>query len=84
MDIPKSISAPNSKRLVQILESLLIEIKDSITETQSKAATILANSSKIEFVVAELMCNDVMTIKQNPSKLEAVGRMCCEVLFVID
>ncbi len=76
MAIPNRISAVISSRCVQIRFSLLMDIKESITERQSKAATILANSSKIELVVAELTCNEVITIKQNPSRLEAVGRMC--------
>lgn len=29
------------------------------------------------------MCSDVITMRQNPSKLEAVGRICCEVLLDI-
>ena len=83
MATPKNISAIDSKRWVHILLSLLIDPKDSMTETQSSTDTMLANSSMIELVVAELMCREVITIRQNPSKLEAVGRMCCEVLLDI-
>ena len=54
-----------------------------MTEMQSKTATMLATSSTIEFEVAELKCKDVMTMRQNPNKLAAVGRICCEVLLVI-
>ncbi len=82
-EIPKIISAVNSNRCVQLLLSVLIEMKESITERQSKAATTLANSSIIELVVAELMCKDVITMRQNPSKFAAVGRICCEVLLDI-
>lgn len=76
MAIPNRISANSSIRLVQSLLSLLIETKDSTTERHKSKATMLVNSSKIEFTVALLMCNEVITIRQNPSKLDAVGRMC--------
>lgn len=84
MAVPKRISAINSSRCVHFLFSLLMEAKDKITERHNNKATILVNSSKIEFTVAELMCSDVITMRQNPSKLEAVGRICCEVLLAID
>jgi len=74
--IPNKISAILSQRLVQMKLVVLIDAKENITEMQSKTATILAISSIMEFEVAELKCNEVMTIKQKPSKLAAVGRMC--------
>ncbi len=55
---------------------VLIDAKENITEMQSKTATILAISSIMEFEVAEFKCMEVMTIKQKPSKLAEVGRMC--------
>lgn len=76
MAIPNRISANSSIRFVHNLLSLLIETKDSTTERHKSKATTLVNSSKIEFTVALLMCNEVITIRQNPSKLDAVGRMC--------
>ena len=60
---------------------VLMEAKENMTEMQSKTATILAISSIMEFEVAEFKCKEVMTIKQKPSKLAAVGRMCWEVLL---
>ena len=76
MAIPNRISANSSSRFVHSIVSLLIETKDSTTERHKSKATMLVNSSKIEFTVALLMCNEVITIRQNPSKLDAVGRMC--------
>lgn len=83
MDAPKRISARFSQRCVQIKLLLFIDAKERITEMHSKTETMLATSSIMELEVAELRCKDVITIKQNPSKLAAVGRICCEVLFDI-
>lgn len=83
IDAPKRISARFSQRCVQIKLLLFIDAKERITEMHSKTETMLATTSIIELEVAELRCKDVITIKQNPSKLAAVGRICCEVLFDI-
>ena len=61
-----------------------MEAKDRITEKQSKTATILVNSSRTELFVEELMCNEVITIRQKPKRFDAVGKICCEVLFDIE
>ena len=83
MAIAKRISAIFSHLLVQMKLLVFIEAKDIITEIQSNTATMLATSSMIELEVAELKCREVMTMRQNPSKLAAVGRMCWEVLLDI-
>ncbi|SFB69584.1 hypothetical protein SAMN05421876_101152 [Kaistella jeonii] len=84
MAISNKISAANSNLRVHILFSLLIEAKERITEKQSRTATILVNSSKTELLVEELMCKEVITIRQKPNRFDAVGKICCEVLFDIE
>lgn len=43
-----------------------------------------ANSSMRLLVALLVMCNDVMTNKQKPSKLADVGRMCWDVVLAIE
>ena len=78
------VSAVFSSRVSFLMSSVLIEAKDKPQETARIKATKEENSS------IRLLCDcfetwsDVMTIKQNPSRLAAVFRICCDVLLGIE
>ncbi|MCU7550704.1 hypothetical protein OCK74_16420 [Chitinophagaceae bacterium LB-8] len=60
---------------------VLIEMNEKVEERVSSKAIREVNSSMIVFAVLLVKCNDVRTIKQNPSKFAAVPKMCGEVLL---
>jgi hypothetical protein len=60
-----------------------IDINENIHENVSKTATTEVNSSIKNVSVWLAMCKDVITNKQNPSRLADVFNICCEVLFAI-
>jgi predicted solute-binding protein len=61
----------------------LIDKKEKKQEKDRIAATTEVNSSMILASVLLARCNDVITKRQNPRRLAAVFRICCEVLFAM-
>lgn len=60
-----------------------IETNDKTEEAIKIKATMEVNSSISEFSVLSVKCSEVIINKQNPSKLDAVPKICCDVLFAI-
>jgi hypothetical protein len=63
--------------------SVRIEINDKTDEMVKIRATIDVNSSINEFSDLLVKCKEVIMNKQKPSRLAAVPKMCCDVLFAI-
>lgn len=59
-------------------------MKDNMDETVRNNATTEVNSSTRLFSVLSERCNEVMTNRQNPSRLADVLKICCEVLLAIE
>jgi len=62
----------------------LIAIKENKQENVSNSAITDTNSSIIVEAALFEICIDVITNKQNPKRLAAVGRICCDVLVGMD
>lgn len=60
-----------------------METNEKKQENVSNVATIEVNSSIKNVSVWLAICNDVITKRQNPSRLADVFKICCEVLFAI-
>lgn len=58
-------------------------MNDNTEEVVNINATIEVNSSINEFSALSVICNEVIINKQKPSKLAAVPKICCDVLFAI-
>jgi hypothetical protein len=60
-----------------------METNEKRQEKVNNTAKIRVNSSIKTLSVLSAMCNEVITKRQNPSKLAEVFKICCEVLFAI-
>ena len=58
-------------------------MKEKRQENVSKTATTDVNSSIKNISVWLAICSEVITKRQNPSRLADVFNMCCDVLFAI-
>jgi hypothetical protein len=58
-----------------------METNEKRQEKVNKTAKTKVNSSINSLSVLSAMCNEVITKRQNPSKLAEVFNICCEVLF---
>lgn len=77
----KKLSANFSNRISCLAFSVLIEKKDNREEMVSNKAITEVNSSTRLFFVLSVIWSEVITKRQNPSKLADVLRICCEVLL---
>ena len=60
---------------------VLMDIKENIQDIESMIAMIEVSSSMMLFSALLLICNDVKTKRQNPSRFAAVFKMWGEVLL---
>jgi hypothetical protein len=80
-EVIKKLSARFSNRISLSKFCVRIEKKDKRDEIVNNKATTEVNSSiKLSFV-ASVMCRDVITNRQKPSRLADVLSICWEVLF---
>ncbi len=62
---------------------VLMDTNENIQEKVRSIAIIEVTSSMILDSALLLICNEVITKRQNPNKFADVLRMCCDVLFAI-
>lgn len=60
-----------------------MEIKEKKQEKVSINAITEVNSSIMLDVALFVICNEVITKRQNPSRFAAVDNICCDVLFAM-
>ncbi len=80
-EIKKKLSAILSNHISFFSFSVLIEINENTHETLRSNAIRDVSSSIRLFSDLLVKCSDETMIRQKPSRLAAVFKMCCEVLF---
>lgn len=80
-ELMKKLSANFSSRISFFKFCVRIEKNDKSDEMVNNKATIEVNSSIRLSFVASVMCSDVITNRQKPSRLADVLNICWEVLL---
>ena len=81
--LKKNHSARLSKRFSKRSLPVRIDRKDKIQLPIKNIAANPVNSSIKVLSLHVLTLIEVVTTKQNPNRLDAVPKICCEVLFAI-